>query len=116
VSGGPSFAVDKPDSDKRASLTPQRALVVLLTWIRRVLGSVYQVVFRDQLSAINRQTERLGAASVESVTHLGSEVRALGSRLDAIERELVALRVALERREGESADAAEEVAARPPAS
>jgi hypothetical protein len=107
--------VENPDPDKRPSLTLQRALVALLTWVRRVLGSVYQVVFRDRLAHIDRQTERLGSASVESVTHLGSEVRALDARLAAIERELVALRAILERRVQDPAEDADEVAARPPA-
>jgi hypothetical protein len=94
----------------------QRALVTVLTWVRRMLGSVYQIVFRDQLSSISRQTERLGSASVESVTYLGGEVRALDRRLAAIEQELAALRALLERREGASAENPEEVTARPPAS
>ena len=63
------------------------------------LGSCLQVVFRDQLGDISRQTQRLGSASVESVTYLGSEVRALDQRLAAIERELAALRELLERQE-----------------
>jgi hypothetical protein len=87
----------------------------VLRWLRRILGSVYQVVFRDQLSSISRQTERLGSASVESVTYLGAEVRALDQRLAAIERELAALRALLERREGEPSEDAEEVPAQPPA-
>jgi hypothetical protein len=110
------LAVDNPDSDKRASLTLQGAVLAVLTWLRRALGSVYQVVFRDQLSSISRQTERLGSASVESVTYLGAEVRALDQRLAAIERELAALRALLERREEEPAEGAGEVPAQPPAS
>lgn len=106
--------METPDSDKRAPLT-LRAMVAVLRWLRRVLGSVYQVVFRDQLSSIRQQTERLGAASVESVTYLGAEVRALDQRLAAIERELAALRALLERREGELTEDAEEVPAQPPA-
>ena len=107
--------MDNPDSDKRAPLTLRVAVVAVLRWLRRILGSVYQVVFRDQLSSISRQTERLGSASVESVTYLGAEVRALDQRLAAIERELAALRALLERREGEPAEDAEEVPAQPPA-
>lgn len=106
--------MDTPPADKRPTLALQRALVTLLSWVRRVLGSVYQIVFRDQLGSINRQTERLGSAAVESATHLGTEVRALGQRLDAIERELGALRELIEGRERSSAEDAEEVAAHPP--
>ena len=107
--------METPPADKRPTLVLQRALATVLSWVRRVLGSVYQIVFRDQLGSINRQTERLGSAAVESVTHLGSEVRALGQRLDAIERELAALRELIESGEGSSAEDGEEVAARPPA-
>jgi predicted nucleic acid-binding Zn-ribbon protein len=104
--------VDRSDDDKRAAFALQRAVVTILSSIRRILGGVYQLIFRDRLRDIDEQTERLGAASVEAVTHLGSEVRALESRLNSIERELTALRELLERRErGE----AEEVPLRPPA-
>jgi hypothetical protein len=106
--------VETPPADKRPTLALQRALLTLLSWLRRVLGSAYQIVFRDQLGSINRQTERLGSAAVESVTHLGSEVRALDQRLDAIERELAALRKLIESREQSSTEDAEEVAAHPP--
>jgi hypothetical protein len=105
--------VENPSPDKRPVLVIQRVIATVLSWARRVLGSIYQIVFRDQLGNISRQTERLGAASVESVTHLGSEVRALDRRLAAIERELAALRALLEEREGSSAEQPDEVTARP---
>jgi hypothetical protein len=101
-------------SDKRPVFVVQRALATVLSWARRALGSIYQIVFRDQLGNISRQTERLGQASVESVTHLGSEVRAVDRRLTAIERELAALRALLEGREGSSAEEPDEVTVRPP--
>ena len=102
-------------SDKRPVSVLQRAIVTVLSWVRRVLGSVFQIVFRDQIGNISRQTERLGSASVESVTYLGGEVRALDQRLAAIERELAAVRAILERQERSAAEGAEEVAVRPPA-
>jgi hypothetical protein len=104
--------VDNESSDKRAVFVLQRVLVSVLAAVRRVLGSVYQVVFRDRLGDIDRQTARLGSASVEAVTHLGSEVRALDQRLAAIERELAALRELLERR-NPAAEDDDQVAARP---
>ena len=91
----------------------QRALVGLLSALRRALGTINQVVFRDRLQHIDQQTERLGSASVEAVTHLGGEVRALDNRLAAIEHELTALRELLERREGADAADDEPVEARP---
>jgi hypothetical protein len=96
--------LDTGPSDKRPLIALQRALVGLLTIVRRILGSVYQVVFRDRLRHIDQQTARLGAASVESVTYLGAEVRALDQRLAAIERELAALRELLERRQRSAVD------------
>ena len=104
--------MDTGSEDKGAASALQRALVGVLTGLRRALGSIYQVIFRDRLRDIDQQTERLGAASVEAVTHLGSEVRALDKRLAAIERDLAALRELLERRERSGEDD-EPIAARP---
>jgi hypothetical protein len=105
--------VDTGPSDKQPGFALQRALVTVLSWIRRVLGSVYQLIFADRLRHIDEQTERLGSASVESVTHLGAEVRALDARLAGIERELTALRELIERREGARAEDGEQVPAGP---
>jgi hypothetical protein len=102
--------VDTGSSDKGAVSALQRALVGLLSALRRALSTLNQVVLRDRLRDIDRQTERLGSASVEAVTHLGGEVRALDQRLAAIERELAALRELIER---SSADDDEAVEARP---
>jgi hypothetical protein len=105
--------MDTGSSDKGAASALQRAVVGVLTALRRMLGSIYQIVFRDRLRAIDQQTERLGSASVEAVTHLGSEVRGLDQRLAAIERELAALRELIERRERSSQEDDEQVPARP---
>jgi hypothetical protein len=107
--------MDQPSPDKRAALALRRTFATLLSWARRMLRSIFQVFFRDQLGDISRQTERLGSASVESVTYLGSEVRSLDQRLAAIEEELAALRALLERREHGAEEDSEEVAVRPPA-
>ena len=107
--------MDTGTDDKGAVSVLQRALVGILSALRRVLGTLNQVVFRDRLQHIDKQTERLGSASVEAVTHLGGEVRALETRLAAIERELSALRELLERRERSGAEDDEPVEARPPA-
>ena len=79
--------MDTSSPQKTSSTAALRhALAAILGPMRRVLGSVYQLVFRDRLRDIDQQTERLGSASVEAVTHLGSEVRTLEVRLEAIER------------------------------
>ena len=105
--------MDNGSSDKGAVSALQRAIVGVLAAIRRLLGTINQVVFVDRLRHIDRQTERLGSASVEAVTHLGSEVRALDARLAAIERELAALRELIERGERSSAERDEPLEARP---
>ena len=108
-------AVETSSPNKRVTLTLRRGVAAILGAVRRVLGSVYQVIFRDRLRDIDRQTERLGSASVEAVTHLGSEVRALDTRLAAIEVELARMRAVLERRESTEADEAEKLPAPPSA-
>jgi predicted nuclease with TOPRIM domain len=92
--------VDTSSSQNRVALALRRALVAILGAVRRVLASIFQIVFRDRLRDIDEKTDRLGSASVESVTYLGSEVRALDQRLAKIEGELSALRELLESREG----------------
>jgi hypothetical protein len=94
--------VDTSSPQNRVTLALRRGVVAILGAVRRVLATIFQNVFRDRLRDIDEQTERLGAASVESVTYLGGEVRALDQRLAKIERELVALRELLEGREGSS--------------
>lgn len=105
--------MDNSSPQNRATLALRRAAVAILGALRRVLASIFQVVFRDQLRDIKEKTDRLGSASVESVTYLGGEVRALDERLAKIERELAGLRKVLESREA-AAEEGEEVSARPP--
>jgi hypothetical protein len=104
-------------SDSRVTLALRRGLVAILGAVRRVLTSIFQIVFKDRLRDIDEKTDRLGSASVESVTYLGSEVRALDQRLARIEGELAALRQLLESRKRSpgSAEDAEEIPAGPSA-
>jgi hypothetical protein len=88
--------------DKRVAPALRRGVAAILAAVRRVLASVFQVVFHDRLRDISQKTDRLGSASVESVTYLGGEVRSLEARLTQIERELVAIRQLLESRERSS--------------
>lgn len=85
--------------DNRITLALRRGVVAILGAVRRVLASVFQIVFKDRLRDISEKTDRLGSASVESVTYLGGEVRALDARLAKIERELASLRELLESRQ-----------------
>ena len=97
--------------DNRVTLTLRRGVVAILGAVRRVLGSIFQVVFNDRLRDISQKTDRLGSASVESVTHLGSEVRALDQRLARIEDELAAIRELLEQRSAEPATDPDKISA-----
>jgi hypothetical protein len=80
---------------KRALLAIARIPLVILAGARHLLGRVFQLFFRDQLGDLNRQTERLGAASVEAAGYIGFELQALNRRLTRLEEELAALREAV---------------------
>jgi len=101
--------VDTSSPQNRSTLALRRAIAAIFAAVRRVLASIFQVVFNDRLRDISQKTDRLGSASVESVTYLGSEVRALDARLAKIERELAALRELLESR-GNAAESSEDPA------
>ncbi len=109
--------MDSSSPDNRQTVALRRGLAAVLAAVRRVLAAIFQLVFKDRLQEISQKTDRLGSASVESVTYLGGEVRALEARLTRIERELGALRELLESRERPpgSAEGPDRVAARPPA-
>jgi len=91
--------VNTSSPDNRITLALRRGVVAILGAVRRVLASIFQIVFKDRLRDISEKTDRLGSASVESVTYLGGEVRALDARLAKIERELASLRELLESRQ-----------------
>ena len=110
--------MDRTSSDKSAALAVRRGLAAVIGAVRRVLASIFQIVFKDRLREISQKTDRLGAASVESVTYLGGDVRALNRRLEKIEQELAALRELLESRQGASGSGEDpdRIPAPPPAS
>jgi hypothetical protein len=91
--------MDRLSPEKRAALAIKRLFAILVNRARRVVGRMLQVVLHDEIGDLSRQTQRLGSASVESVTYLGGELRALDERLTRIENELAALRGLLERSE-----------------
>lgn len=93
---------------KRAILNLRRLFAILISQLRRVLGVLLQIAQRDQLKELTDQTQRLSSASVESITHVGGELRSLDDRLSRIERELAEQGRALrELRSGKSEDAGE---------
>ena len=87
---------------RRAGLTVRRALAIFVSRLRRAFGGLLTLVLHGQLRDLNRQTQRLGAASVESMTYVGGELQTLDERLSRIEEELAALRAALEATDGDS--------------
>jgi hypothetical protein len=52
---------------------------------------MFQIFFHDQIADLGRETERLGAASVESANYLGMELADIDRRLGRIEEELASL-------------------------
>ena len=96
---------------RRVSLAVKRLLSILISRMRRAFGGLLQLTLHDQLGDLSRKTERLGSASVESVTYLGNELRAFDERLARIEAELAALRELLDR--PESPERSDEVASGP---
>jgi hypothetical protein len=96
--------MDNLPLQQRAILALKRQLSIVVSRLRRLVGSLLQLVVHDQLGDISRQTQRLGSASVESVTYLGGELRALDDRLSKIEAELATLRGLIERSGGEQDD------------
>jgi hypothetical protein len=104
---------------RRAVLALKRLLAIFTSRLRRAFGSFVTLVLHDQIGDLGRQTERLGSATVESVTYVGGELQALDERLTAIEEELAAIRSLLERptRQSEQQlEAPDEVASGPPSS
>ena len=81
----------------RISVAVKRAVAIVVALFRRAFGAVMHLVVHDQLADIRNQTERLGSASVESITYVGGELNRLDERLTRIEEELAALREAVER-------------------
>jgi hypothetical protein len=94
----------------------RRLLAILTSRLRRAFGSFVTLVLHDQMGDLSRQTQRLGSATVESVTYVGGELKALEERLSAIEEELAGIRGMLERSasDSESVEAPDKVASGPP--
>jgi hypothetical protein len=102
---------------RRAVLALKRLFAILTSRLRRAFGSFVTLVLHDQIGDLTRQTERLGSASVESVTYVGGELQALEERLSAIEKDLAEIRALLDRSASDSAEpleAPEQVASGPP--
>jgi hypothetical protein len=113
----PPIVMEATTPVKRAVLALKRLFAILTSRLRRAFGSLVTLVLHDQMGDLSRQTERLGSATVESVTYVGGELKALEERLSAMEQELAAIRSLLERstRDADAPlEAPDEVASGPP--
>jgi hypothetical protein len=81
---------------RRPVLAVRRLLATLISRLRSAFGGLFAVLFHGQLRDLKSQTQRLGAASVESMTYVGGQLQALDERLTRIEEELAAVRAVLE--------------------
>jgi uncharacterized coiled-coil DUF342 family protein len=99
---------------QRAVLAVRRLLATVVSRLRRAFGGLLTLLLHGQLRDLNRQTQRLGAASVESITYVGGELQALDERLSRIEKELAAVRAALEGSGGVQQERAESDQVRQP--
>lgn len=99
---------------RHVALAVRRLLATLVSRLRSAFGGLLAIVLHGQLRDLNRQTQRLGAASVESMTYVGGELQALDERLSRIEEELAALRAALEESGGARQEPAESDQVRQP--
>ena len=85
---------------QRAVMAVRRLLAMFMSRLRRAFGGLLTLILHGQLRDLDRQTQRLGAASVESITYVAGELHALDERLSRIEEELAAIRAVLERSGG----------------
>ena len=108
--------MEKTTPTQRAVLAVRRLLATFVSRLRRGFGGVLTLLLHGQLRDLNRQTQRLGAASVESITYVGGELQALDQRLSRIEEELAAVRAALERSGGAPGERVESDRVRQPSS
>jgi hypothetical protein len=73
----------------------QRFLLVIrgLIWevlrrLRHAVGVLLQSAQRDEIQALREETHMLGSASVESVAHVGAELREINERVQKLERDI----------------------------
>jgi hypothetical protein len=88
----------------RISVAIKRTVAIVVTLFRRAFGAALHLVAHDQLADIRHQTERLGSASVESITYVGGELNRLDERLTRIEAQLAELREAVDRGSSSAAE------------
>jgi hypothetical protein len=97
------------ESERQDRNTPTLVRIVstFFSKLRRLIGNLIKFAQRNQLEELGDQTRRLGSATVESVTFVSGELRAMEERLSRIEEELAALRRLLEERQGDEPEESE---------
>jgi hypothetical protein len=80
--------IDPPSPQQRALSLVGRVVRYLLFRIRTVLALLAQSLQRDELRELRSDTQALGSAASESISHVGAELREINERLSALERDL----------------------------
>jgi ABC-type transporter Mla subunit MlaD len=80
--------IDPPSPQRRALSLVGRALRYLLFRIRATLALLAQSLQRDELRELRTESQALGSAASESISHVGAELREINERLSALERDI----------------------------
>jgi predicted nuclease with TOPRIM domain len=75
----------------RARFVLRRLVLIALSRFRRALGIAAQSLQRDEIGELRYETRALGSASVESVAHVGAELREINERLSRLEGQVARL-------------------------
>jgi hypothetical protein len=97
---------DQPSLQLRIRFLVRQYLLIFIVRMRRVFGVAAQNLQRDELGELRKETRALGSASVESVSHVGAELREINERLSKLEGDIETLHRVL----GERAKDASETA------
>jgi HAMP domain-containing protein len=87
---------------RRIRFLIRQFVLIFVVRVRRALGVAAQVLQQDELGELRKETRALGSASVESVSHVGAELREINDRLTSLEGDVEAMRRLLEERTSES--------------
>jgi DNA repair exonuclease SbcCD ATPase subunit len=77
---------------RRIRFLVRRFVLIFASRMRRAFGVAAQNLQRDELGELRKETRALGSASVESVSHMGAELREINERLSKLESDIEALR------------------------
>jgi hypothetical protein len=95
---------------RRVRFLLRQYVLIFVVRLRRALGVAAQNLQRDELGELRQETRAMGSASVESVSHVGAELREINDRLLKLESDIEALRRLLGERTGAAGEALGETA------